>query len=123
MASHHRLEVSEIGDVSVVRFVDRRILDAANIEGLGDELFELVETDHRKRMLLNFTGVEFLSSAALNKLIILDKKVKSQGGKLVLCDLRQEIKEVFAITRLDQLFTICDSEQKALPIFAAGANK
>ena len=123
MASHHRLEVSEIGDVSVVRFVDRRILDAANIEGLGDELFELVETDHRKRMLLNFTGVEFLSSAALNKLIILDKKVKSQGGKLVLCDLRQEIKEVFAITRLDQLFTISDSEQKALPIFAAGANK
>ena len=117
MASHHRLEVSQIGDVSVVRFVDRRILDAANIEGLGDELFELVETEHRNRLLLNFTGVEFLSSAALNKLIILDKKVKSHGGNLVLCHLRQEIKEVFAITRLDQLFTISDSEQKALADF------
>ncbi|MEO8495177.1 MAG: STAS domain-containing protein [Planctomycetota bacterium] len=119
MTSHQRLDVSEVGDVSVVRFVDRRILDAANIEGLGDELFALVETDHHKRMLLNFTGVEFLSSAALNKLIILDKKIKSQGGKLVLCDLRQEIKEVFAITRLDQLFTISDSEQKALAVFSA----
>jgi anti-sigma B factor antagonist len=117
MASHHRLEVAEVGDVSVVRFVDRRILDAANIEGLGDELFGLVEAEHRKRLLLNFTGVEFLSSAALNKLIILDKKVKSNGGKLVLSDLRQEIKEVFAITRLDQLFTIADSEQKALKKF------
>ena len=117
MASHHRLEVSEIGDVSVVRFVDRRILDAANIEGLGDELFELVEKENRKQMLLNFTGVEFLSSAALNKLIILDKKVKANAGKLVLCDLRQEIKEVFAITRLDQLFTIAESEQTALTSF------
>ena len=120
MTSHHRLEVSEIGDVSVIRFVDRRILDAANIEGLGDELFGLVENDHRKQLLLNFTGVEFLSSAALNKLIILDKKVKSHSGKLVLCDLRQEIKEVFAITRLDQLFTISDSESAALAEFQAG---
>ncbi len=119
MAGNHRLEVSEVGDVSVVRFVERRILDAANIESLGDELFALVETDQRKQLLLNFTGVEFLSSAALNKLIILDKKVKSHGGKLVLCDLRQEIKEVFAITRLDQLFTISSTEQKALKEFSA----
>lgn len=117
MASHHRLDVSEVGGVSVVRFVDRRILDASNIEELGDELFALVEADHLKSLLLNFTGVEFLSSAALNKLIILDKKVKSSGGKLVLCDLRQEIKEVFAITRLDQLFNIANSEQEGLAAF------
>ncbi|MBC8351495.1 MAG: STAS domain-containing protein [Planctomycetes bacterium] len=117
MASHHRLDVSEVGEVSVVRFVDRRILDASNIEELGDELFGLVENDGKKNLLLNFTGVEFLSSAALNKLIILDKKVKSNGGKLALCDLRQEINEVFAITRLDQLFTISDSEQSALTEF------
>ncbi|HRX77945.1 MAG TPA: STAS domain-containing protein, partial [Pirellulaceae bacterium] len=97
--------------------VDRRILDASNIEELGDELFALVEADHLKNLLLNFTGVEFLSSAALNKLIILDKKVKSSGGKLVLCDLRQEIKEVFAITRLDQLFSISNSEQEGLAAF------
>ena len=77
MASHHRLDVSEIGEVSVVKFVDRRILDASNIEELGDELFSLVESDDLKQLLLNFTGVEFLSSAALNKLIILDKKIKS----------------------------------------------
>ncbi len=117
MASHHRLDVSEIDDVAVVRFVDRRILDASNIEELGDELFALVETENRNRLLLNFTGVEFLSSAALNKLIILDKKVKSSGGKLVLSDLRQEIKEVFAITRLDQLFTISDSESQGVSEF------
>ncbi len=118
MASHQRLEVSDNEDVAVVRFVDRRILDAANIEELGDELFALVESDGRKQLLLNFTGVEFLSSAALNKLIILDKKVKSNGGKLVLCELRQEINEVFAITRLDQLFTIKASESEGLSVFA-----
>ena len=32
MAVHRRLEVSEVGAVTVVRFVDRKILDAANIQ-------------------------------------------------------------------------------------------
>ena len=39
----------EIGDVTVVRFVDRKILDAANIQELGEELFEVGE--HARRLL------------------------------------------------------------------------
>lgn len=117
MAEHRRIEVTEVGDVAVVRFVDRKILDAANIQELGDELFSLVEQDKRDRILLNFTDVEFLSSAALNKLIIMDKKVKANGGKLKFCSLRPEILEVFVITRLNQLFEIKDDEGDALEAF------
>jgi anti-anti-sigma factor len=112
-----RLEISEVGDVTVVRFVDRKILDASNIEELGDELFALIERDHRKSLLLNFTNVEFLSSAALNKLIVLDKKAKSEGGELKLSNLRAEIMEVFVITRLNQLFDIKDDEADALAAY------
>ena len=114
MSGHRRVELSEVQDVTVVRFLDRKLLDAANIQELGDELFGLVERDKRKRLLLNFSNVEFLSSAALNKLIILDKKVKTNQGKLKLCNLRPEILEVFAITRLNQLFDIADDEADAL---------
>ena len=114
MSGHRRLELSEVDDVTVVRFVDRKLLDATNIQELGDELFGLVEKDNRKRLLLNFSNVEFLSSAALNKLIILNKKVKTHQGKLKLCSLRPEILEVFAITRLNQLFDIADDEADAL---------
>ena len=94
-----------------VRFLDRKIIDAANIQELGDELFGLVEKESRKNLLLNFASVEFLSSAALNKLIILDKKVKAHSGKMRLCNLKPEIYEVFAITRLNQLFDIKNTEQ------------
>jgi anti-sigma B factor antagonist len=107
-----RLEVAEVGDVTIVRFNERKILDAAAIEELGEEL-----EDNRKKLLLNFTGVEFLSSAALNKLIILDKKVKANGGRLKLCQVRPEIAEIFAITRLDRLFDIRDEEKTALEAF------
>ena len=117
MTVHRRLEVSEVGEVTVVRFVDRKILDEANIQKLGEELFHLVEVEGRKSLLLNFTSVDFLSSAALGKLITLDKKVKAHGGKLKLCNIRPEIYEVFEITKLNKLFTIHKDEQSALQSF------
>lgn len=113
----NHLETSEVEDVTVVRFSDGKILDATNIEELGAQLFSLVEKENRRKLLLNFQNVEFLSSAALNKLIILDKKTKGVGGKLKLCNLRPEILEVFVITRLNQLFEIADDEESSLGSF------
>jgi anti-sigma B factor antagonist len=80
-------------------------------------MFKLVEQDHRKNLLLNFFNVEFLSSAALGKLITLDKKVKANGGRLKLSNIRPEIYEVFAITKLNKLFDIKDDETDALAAF------
>jgi anti-sigma B factor antagonist len=116
MANYERITVNEMGDVTVVGFVDRKILDVENIQALGNELFSLIE-DGRRRLLLNFDRVEFLSSAALNKLILLDSKLKAQGGSSKLCNLRPEIREVFFITRLDQFFDIRDTETEALNAF------
>jgi anti-anti-sigma factor len=117
MAQYRRLSVSDVNDVAVVRFVDHKILDESVIQELGQELFQLVEADNRKRLLLNFQQVEFLSSAALGKLITLDKKVKAHGGKMKLTNIRPEIYEVFAITKLNKLFDIRDDEADALAAF------
>ena len=117
MAVHRRLQLSQVGDVTVVRFVDRKILDEANIQELGQELFQLIEEEKRSSLLLNFSSVEFLSSAALGKLITIDKRVKAPGGKLQLRNIRPEIYEVFAITKLNKLFDIKDDEADALASF------
>ena len=117
MAGYRRIELNEVRDVSVVRFIDRKILDEAAIGELGEELFALVETENRSAILLNFSDVEFLSSAALGKLITLDKKVKAAGGKLKLCNIRPQIYEVFAITKLNNLFDIQETEDEALAAF------
>lgn len=117
MSDYQRIQVSDSGGVTIVRFVDRRILDENNIQQLGQELYSLVENEQRKNLLLNFSTVEFLSSAALGKLINLDKKVKSNAGKLKLSNIRPEIYEVFAITKLNRLFDIKDDESEALQAF------
>ena len=72
-----RLEVEDIGDITVVNFVDKKILDEQNIQVIGEQLFSLVDELGRRKVLLNFDNVEFLSSAALGKLITLNRKLQS----------------------------------------------
>lgn len=117
MTSRNRIVVTLVGEVAVVRFSDTKIVDSSNIEEMGSELNSLVDTDRIKHVLLNFEGVEFLSSAALNKLIALDKKVKEVGGILRLSCLRADIMEVFNITRLNRVFDIRTKEAEALKAF------
>ena len=112
-----RLLVEPRGEVTIVTFVDKRILDEANIQEIGDQLFELVEKHYKIKLLLTFETVEYLSSAALGKLITLNKKVKAENGKLKLCSIRPQILDVFKITKLNKLFEIHDSEEKALATF------
>lgn len=112
-----RIEVEEINGVTVAKFTDKKILDEGNIQLIGNQLFSLVDEDRRQKIVLDFTNVEYLSSAALGKLITMDKKVKSISGKLRLCNIRSDILEVFKITRLDKLFTIKENQEKALDGF------
>jgi anti-sigma B factor antagonist len=121
MALNKRIEVTSLrgsaGDVGMVQFLDKKLMDQQVIQELGDELFALVEKDGVKNVLLNFANVEFLVSAALNKLILLDKKIKTAGGKLQLCNVKPAIFDIFAVTRLTQLFQIKRTEQDALAAF------
>ena len=111
------VDVSEVGDVTVVRFRDHKIIEDINILELGQELFQLVESENRGKLLLNFSSVEFLSSAALSKLITLERKVKAHGGVLKLSNIRAEIYDVFKITKLIRVFDIKDEEADALAAY------
>lgn len=115
--STRKIDVEEVGGVTVARFTDKKILDESNIQIIGNQLFSLVDDDHRKKLVLDFANVEYLSSAALGKLITLDKKMKAAGGELRLCSIRKDILEVFKITRLDKLFKIKENRDKAIEGF------
>lgn len=113
MSTPQRISLTESGSVTVVTFNDSKILDEQEIQDLGQELNDLVESDDRKKIILNFSSVEFLSSAALGKLISFEKKTRQNKAKLMLSNIRPEIYEVFAITKLTKLFKIKDTEADA----------
>ncbi len=112
---HLRLET--VNGVTVVSFVDTKIVTEENIQEVGDQLYNLVDVEGHRQLLLNFGNVQYLSSAALGKLINLKKKVGTVKGKLKLCCIHPDLLEVFRITRLDQVFEIYPTEQAALDKF------
>lgn len=111
------VRTENINGVTVVSFVETKITDDESIQEVGDQLYSLVEIEGHRNLLLNFGKVQFLSSAALGKLINLKKKVGAVKGKLKLCCIHKDLFEVFRITRLDQVFEIYDEEQEALDKF------
>ena len=113
----NRVRVDQKGDVAVVRFADKRIWEDPTIEEIGEQLIGLVERGQQKKLLLNFTDVEFVSSAAVAMLITLHKKVQAASAKMKLCSVRPEILEVLKVTQLHRLFEIHGAEQEAVDCF------
>jgi anti-sigma B factor antagonist len=118
MSKIQRLKVEQKSGVTVVNFLDKRILDEPTIQAIAEQLFSLVDDAGKREVLLNFDNVEYLSSAALGKLINLHKKLQGVQGRLAMCKVIPQIYEVFAITKLDKIFKIFPDEDAALEFFA-----
>lgn len=118
MTSPKRLDIKEVGDVTVVRFREPRITDPLEIEELGKELYQVLEVKNSSKLVLDFSAVEFLSSATLGKLISLNRKVRLCKSALRLCNIRPPIMEIFKLCDLQRIFDIRASEPDALVSFA-----
>jgi len=115
------LKSREEEGVLVVNFTDAKILDEARIQQIGAELMEMVTAaTQSKKMLLNFQGVQFMSSAMIGKLVLLNKKAKTAEIDLKFCTISPNVLEVFKITRLNKVFKIFADEEKALKSFSGG---
>lgn len=100
--------------VLVVTFSDAKILDEAKIQQIGKELIECVAKTPDSKLLLDFTGVSFMSSAMIGKLVLVHKKCKTSDIKMKVCNISDNVMEVFKITRLHKVFDIQKDREKAL---------
>lgn len=112
------IRLTRKNNVAVVRFVDDKVMNADRIAKLGQELLSLADKEGPSRILVNLGNVRFLSSSAINKLIVLDQRLEAGGGELKLSNLNPEVEEVFNITQLDSVFDICADEDEAIESFS-----
>lgn len=108
------LEHETIDNVSIVRFREQRVMDPERIELMGSELLSLIKNGDTEGMVVNFANVRFFSSAAINKLIVLEKHVRARGGEIRLTNLQQEVRDLFSYTHLDEVFQIRDDQEEAI---------
>lgn len=111
------LSVIQDQDIRVIEFTFSKILDEANIAGIGDTINALIDELSTPQLLLDFSNVDHLSSAALGMLINVNIRIKKKNGEFRLCNIKPQIYEVFRITKLDKLFRILPDRRQALASF------
>ena len=112
------LKTQEVDDVLIVGFSDAKLLDAAVIQQVGNDLQAIAsEATEDKKILLTFHGVGFMSSAMLGKLVLFLKICKQKGAKLKVCSISPEIFEIFKITKLNKMFDVQKDEKSAMESF------
>ena len=100
------LEIRHRDDETRVRFPGIDRLDEANSEVPGQELCLLAEGLPGTRLVLDLTGIRFMTSSGLGKLVALNRKMRAAGGRLVLVNPGPAVAEVLAVTHLDKLLEV-----------------
>jgi anti-anti-sigma factor len=72
-------------------------------------------------IVLDLSGLEYISSAGLRCFMLAAREARNQGGKVVLAALRPVVAEIFQISRFNMLFEIHASVREALASISAPA--
>lgn len=67
-----------------------------------------------KRLVVDLSGVEYISSAGLRSILAVAKKLKASGGDLAFCALSGFVSEVFAVSGFAKLLPVFVTRQEAL---------
>lgn len=116
MSVKPKIMVQKMWDVTIVDFEESRLLDSLQIEAIGKELYRLVDEMDRKKLILDFSKVQFMSSAAIGVLMNLHKKSAAIKGAFVICSMRKDLMQIFEIMSLTKVFKFAPTQQDAFSL-------
>lgn len=102
-------------DPIVVEVTGPRIRLEEN-EAIREQLLSHIGQGHT-RLVLDFKDVEFVDSSFLGLLIIVLKRATAAGGDIRICCLQPPLQNIFDLMRLNRLFQIHESREKAVASF------
>ena len=110
-----------------MEFSDQRLLDVviaapvgridhASAEVFKQKLEPLLAhcTEGSDRVVLDFSGVEYISSVGLRVLMLAAKQVKVQKGTIVIAGMQPVVKEIYDISRFNYVFASFPAVRDAL---------
>ena len=115
------LPLKRFADTVVIAPAGR--IDQANADAFKASLAPYLEqcAKDRDRLVLDMSGLDYISSAGLRVLMLAAKQTKAQQGTLMLSGLQPLVKEIFEISRFTLLFEIAPSVREALARASASA--
>jgi anti-anti-sigma factor len=97
----------------VVLLIARGRLDGKSSGEFNARLTESLGADET-RLVLDLSGVDYLSSAGLRVLLVASKRIKAASGMMALCSIQPSIREILAITEFDRVLDIHADRAEAI---------
>jgi anti-anti-sigma factor len=98
-------------------------LDQETCEAFRPQLTGYVERAAREKcgLVLDFKGLEYVSSAGLRCLLVASRQMKAAKGRILVADMQPMVAEIFAISHFDLLFEVVPTVREALAAVSAEA--
>lgn len=116
-----RLRIRDDGPIRIIGFLDRSLSDEATIRAVGDQLAAAIPQRGAAAVIVDFSGVDSLSSMMVGRLITLRRRVEQAGGRLRLTELSPTVANVFRSANLDRLFALDRDLRQSREALAGGA--
>jgi len=104
----------DAGDVKVVGLDGN--LDTNTSPAAQTHLDELINNGGSK-VLIDLEKLNYISSAGLRVMLATAKKLRAAGGDLRLCNLNQNVQDVFEISGFSSILSVHGSQEEALDGF------
>jgi anti-sigma B factor antagonist len=92
-----------VGDVHVVTASGR--LDGIYSTAFANQVGELL-TEANPKILIDFSDIDFVTSAGLRALLMLVKRAQAAGGVFALCGLNDQVRDILDISGFPMMFSI-----------------
>ena len=83
----------------------------------NDEMTRIIKDSDNKMILLNFKGLEYVSSSGLSVILLAAKLAESSHRKIKVCEAKGEVKQVMEITGFNNLLPVYESEKEGITSF------
>ena len=100
------LEVYKSGELTVVGFGGREILDQVDVNDCREEITNLVKQHNCQTFAVDLTGVKLMPSGLLG----LFASIRELGVEVQIYNPSDDIREVLEVTKLDQIMPVRDVE-------------
>ena len=107
------IEVAEERNDGVLVLLPVGRLDSGNVNAFEASVMQRIG-DGERRLIVDFSRLEFVSSSGLRVLLLAAKALKAAAGQLVLCGMKPHVEDVFRISGFDRLVPVKASRAAAL---------
>ena len=87
-------------------------LDSTTSKLFEEKILGQIESGER-RIVIDLAQLDYISSAGLRVFLLANKRLSSANGKIALCSLKDQVKEVFDIAGFSSIFSIHGSHEDA----------